>query len=260
MNTLLSKAIEAAKDAGNAVMELYGDNAFETKIDGSPVTVADQRAHDIIIEHLSTTRIDILSEESEGISLPYPEQLWIIDPIDGTRGFIEKNGEFAIMIGLLTEGYPSLGVVYAPTEGRMYYAIRGEGAYLEHNGVYTRLQSPSVTSSPIRFASSRNHFTPIMNKVSTQLGAIQRPTGSIGLKAVSIAQNDADFFFTGGSLGEWDVCAPLVIAEEAGGKVTDLYGDLITFGSHDHLIERGTIFAHKNSHELVLATIQKNTE
>ncbi len=256
MNNLLEVAIVAATTAGKEIMQLYTETDFETKTDGSPVTLADTRSNTILIEHLLETGIPILSEESEGISTPYPERLWIIDPLDGTKDFLKKNGDFCVMIGLLEEGRPVLGVVYAPAYDVLYYAEKGVGAFKVQNGITTKLvQSPS-THNHLRFVCSVNHFTPHMEAVTTILSAEKTPRGSIGIKSSVVAENNGEFFFSSGNLGEWDVCAPEIILCEAGGIVTDCEGNPLLYGNSDHRVQNGILFSKPQCHEEVLRAIE----
>lgn len=257
MNTLLAVAKHAAQSAGLAIMDLYDSSAFELKSNNTPVTLADTTAHEIIMTELKETNISILSEESEGVTLPYPERMWIIDPMDGTKGFIHKDGDFSVMIGLLSDGYPTLGVVYLPVEQSFYFAISGEGAFYEKDGVVTKI-SVHPTNAPLRFLRSRHNTSPFIDSVTLDLQAENIPKGSIGIKAGCIGQNEGDFFFTDGRLGEWDICAPSIIMEEAGGKVTDLHGAKVFYGTKNHLIEHGVVFSNGACHDRVLNAIQKH--
>ena len=258
MDTLLETAIHAAREAGARVMELYETTDFETKTDGSPLTVADTSSHEVLVAHLSPTKIPILSEESSesanDFTSGYPERLWIIDPIDGTRDFLKKTGDFAVMIGLLEHGRPTLGVVYAPAQDKLYYAVRGEGAYLEHGGELKRL-SVSGSGNPLRCIRSVHHFKVRDASVIEKLGAITLPHGSIGIKAGLIAEGVGDFSFSWGNLGEWDVCAPEIITTEAGGKVTDTNGNPLSYGTKDHRIVGGMILSNGACHEGVQRTL-----
>jgi 3'(2'), 5'-bisphosphate nucleotidase len=184
--------------------------------------------------------------------------MWIIDPIDGTSGFIKSTGDFAVMIGLIENGVPVLGVVYAPAHNKLFYAHKGSGAYLETQGVTTPLQLNDTPHAPLRFICSSNHFSPIMEEVRTALGAVKVPIGGIGIKTSIIAENAGEFFFTGANLGEWDVCAPHIILEEAGGVVTDCLGGNLIYGTKNHLLERGALFAHNACHQAVLEAIQSH--
>ncbi len=259
MDELLTTAVEAARAAGREVMALYETTDFETKGDGSPLTVADTKAHDTLVMRLQKTGVPILSEESTaeasaGISIPYPERLWIIDPIDGTRDFLKKTGDFAVMIGLLEHGRPVLGVVYAPAWDKLYYAVRGEGTHLEHGGALKRL-SVSGSGDPLRCIRSVHHFKARDASAIERLGAVTLPHGSIGIKAGLIAEGAGDFSFSWGSLGEWDVCAPEIITTEAGGRVTDTNGNPLFYGTKDHRIVGGMIFSNGACHEEVQRTI-----
>ncbi len=243
-NELLSIALRAAREAGDEIVRLYDTVAFDTKSDGSPVTIADTQAHNIILKHLNTTLIPVLSEESTGMPLPYPARLWIIDPLDGTRDFLNKTGDFSVMIGLLEEGRPTLGVVYAPLLDLLTYARRDEGAFMLHAGVTTQLQVASTVAHPLRFVCSVNNFTPYMEAVTEKLSAQKTPRGSIGIKASLLAQNKGDFFFSWGNFGEWDICAPQIIATESGLVVTDAHGDPIHYGTKENRVEHGILFSH----------------
>lgn len=256
IHTLRDIAISTAQSAGNAVMDLYDISDFKTKIDGSPVTVADCTAHDIICEALQKTGITVLSEEADGIPLPYPEYVWIIDPIDGTRGFINNTGDFAIMIGLLERGVPVLGVVYAPAHGALYHARHGNGAYVIRNNTTSRLTISKETPTPLRFVSSSNHYSSQMEHVREKLGALKIARGGVGIKATLIAEDGGDFFFTGAPLGEWDVCAPHCILEEAGGIVSDYLGNPLVYGNENHRITRGVVFSHPACHTHVLNAVK----
>jgi 3'(2'), 5'-bisphosphate nucleotidase len=245
MKELLTIAIHTAQKAGDEIMKLYDSTEFETKIDGSPVTVADHLAHKIITEQLQATGISILSEESDGVPLPYPTRMWIIDPIDGTTGFIKSTGDFSIMIGLIENGIPILGVVYAPAHTKLLYAYKGGGAFIQNEHGAQSLLINNTPHTPPRFVCSSNHFTPDMEKIFTYMHALKKPIGGIGIKMSIIAENNGEFFFTHAQLGEWDVCAPHIILQEAGGIVTDCLGMPLVYGTKNHHIERGVVFSHK---------------
>jgi 3'(2'), 5'-bisphosphate nucleotidase len=254
MNTLLQHAIDAAYRAGAEIMTHYATTEYTTKEDGSPVTIADARSNDILMTCLAETHIPVLSEENETRELPYPERLWIIDPLDGTKDFIAKNGDFCVMIGLLEKGEPTLGVVYAPVENVIYYAEKGSGAWRKDMQGVTALTVHTMPQNPPRFICSVNHFTPVMERVANEMNATKIPRGSIGIKAGVIAENQGEFFFSLGRLGEWDVCAPEIIAREAGIVVTDIHNNPLSYGTADHRIVHGALFAHPTLH----ADVQKH--
>lgn len=254
MEHLLETAKTAAVAAGEAIMELYDTTEFETKGDGSPVTIADKQSHEVLLKHLSQTDIPVLSEESAGISLPYPERLWIIDPLDGTKDFIHKTNDFAVMIGLVENGVPVLGIVYAPTSRTLYFARKGIGAFKEIDGHTTLLK---VQQGDRRLGiRSRTHHTPEAAAAMAKLGAEEVICGGVGIKAMRICESAGDFFFyPNAPLGEWDVCAPAIILEEAGGTATDQHGNPLAFGTKDHTIEHGAVFSNGSYHKEIIEAI-----
>lgn len=247
MNPLLETAMNAATKAGAAIMEHYAVVDFDTKHDGSPVTIADHTANALILEELHKTGIPILSEESTGIAVPYPDRLWIVDPLDGTNDFIQKTGDFSVMIGLLEHGRPTLGVVFAPVFERMYYAVLGEGAWVRNTRTNETTMLKIASEAPIspRLIRSRNHHSQRVTKIAESINAtIADSRGSVGIKAVAIASGEADIYLVMGFLGEWDTCAPEIIFTEAGGKITDIHGNPLRYGNHDHKLPYGTLFTH----------------
>lgn len=259
MHPLLNIAITAAREAGDFIMTQYGAPDINTKDDHSPVTQADMGAHDRILLHLRHTDIPVLSEESsetEFPTFPYPDALWIVDPLDGTRDFINMSGDFSVMIGLLEKGQPTLGVVYAPAHNTLFSATLGHGTYMEHNGVTQRLQVSNRTSPDLRFICSKNHFTPYMEAVAAKLVVSNStPHGSVGIKASILGANLGDFFFYTGALGVWDVCAPQLIATEAGGTVTDMHGSPLAYATMNHRLPTGVVFSNTVCHEEVLTAL-----
>lgn len=255
MQTLMEIAQTASREAGRAIMELYTTTNFDTKHDGSPVTLADMRANEVVISHLKKTGIPILSEESEGISLPYPPRLWIIDPLDGTRDFLKKNGDFAVMIGLLEEGRPILGVVYTPAYDTLYFAEKGGGAFITQGETTSRLHV-STRTSELRFIRSISHFSPRMEALAKKLNVTLYPRGSFGIKAGILAMGEADFFVSWGGFGEWDVCANEIIVLESGGQVTDTNGNPLFYGTDDHKLKYGIIFSNGVCHDTVLEAVR----
>lgn len=259
MNPLLTIAIRGAREAGKFVMTQYGKATITLKEDTSPVTQADTGAHTRLMEMLRKTGIPVLSEESidqSHIPFPYPDTLWIIDPLDGTRDFIEETGDFSIMIGLLHHGRPILGVVYAPATDTTYYAEAGKGAYMEHDGITTRLSVSTYASPHLRSFKSRHHYTPHMEAIAKKLlvtDTILR--GSVGIKAGLLGLREADFFFYTGALGAWDVCGPEIIVTEAGGTVTDADGNPIAYTKENHRLTQGIVFSNSVCHQDILEAI-----
>jgi 3'(2'), 5'-bisphosphate nucleotidase len=257
MSPLLQIAIDVARAAGEETLRYFGESSFTPKGDGSPVTAADMGSHDVLSARLKGTGIPILSEEDIRIVVPYPSPLWIIDPLDGTKDFIAGSKDFSVMVGLIEHSKPVIGVVYAPAHDILYYAENGSGSFIEKNGEAARLRVPESLHSPLRFICSVNHFSPQMEEVAQALGAEKIPRGSIGIKAGLIAEGKGDFTFNLGKLGEWDVCAPEVILTEAGGVVTDRFGNALVYGNEGHRIKHGAVLSNHACHGAVLRTVQE---
>ncbi len=257
MNSLLTIAIDAAKEAGAEIKRLYATSDWTEKSDGSPVTIADMRSHEIVYASLIKTDIPVLSEESEDTEISYASNLWIVDPLDGTQGFIKKSDAFSVMIALLHDGVPILGVVYAPIQDDLYYAEHGRGAFLVRGGLTTKLVVRNREQDDLIFVRSVNNATPEMRIVAEQLGATFRPQGSLGMKIGIIAEGVGDFSYTRGNVGEWDVAAPQVILEEAGGTMTDCEGNPIHYGNSDHRLTNGVLSSNGACHKRVLDVLIK---
>jgi 3'(2'), 5'-bisphosphate nucleotidase len=259
MESYLTIARDAARRAASLVMSYYGDSAFTEKADLSPVTVADRKAHECLIETLGKTGIPVLSEE--GIHTPSTSsKRWVIDPIDGTRGFINGTGDFAVMIALLDEGRPVLGVIHVPVLDTQYYAIYGGGAFREKGGEATQLYVSKRSIPELRAVESLNHSAPYMQKVGEALEVVGTvKTGGIGIKTTFIIEDKGDYFLTLGNLGEWDVCAPEILLTEAGGRVTDRNGDPLYYNNSNSRISTGAVFSNGSCHREVLTALMLST-
>ncbi len=232
----LDAAISAAKAAGERALQHYRDG-FETEskigVDSyeEPVTIADREASRIIVERLAEAfpTDAILSEEEpdEVKKRLAAERVWIIDPIDGTSGFVKKDGDFAVQIALAVAGEPVVGVVLLPFHGVNYFAARGAGAFRETSQGIERLRTSERTAfSEMQMAVSRNHRSPKINSILADFGvAGEMQRGSVGLKIGLIAEQACDLYIHLSHRTKlWDTCAPQIILEEAGGRLTDLWG------------------------------------
>ncbi len=241
----LETAVRLAKTAGEVIMKFYAleivaEEKYGADNFSEPVTIADRTASKIIVEGLAEAFADdaILSEEEidEKKNRLSSERVWIIDPLDGTRGFINKDGDFAVQIGLAENGEVILGVVFLPDHNRLYYAVKGNGAFLiEGAKTPQRLKvSEKKDFSEMTIAVSRNHRSPKMSRIADDFhfqDEVRR--GSVGLKIGLISEQICDLYIhLSPHTKFWDTCAPQVILEEAGGKMTDLFGffDSIRFG------------------------------
>ena len=227
----LEKAIELAREAGKAIMQIYaGEITQELKADNSPLTKADLASHKIITEGLSKAfSYDILSEESgDEFVQGHKNKIWIVDPLDGTKDFIQKTDEFSVMIALLDNHEPVLGLVYAPALEKLYYAVKDQGAYLlEKDKGLTKLGvSGRKDPEECRMVISRNHFKEEDKALAQKIGINQFTSmGSVGIKYGAIAEGKAELcIYSTSKMGLWDDCAAHVILKEAGGDVFDKRG------------------------------------
>ena len=238
MSTELDTAAALAREAAGAALAFYGDATAEIKDGGSPVTEADRAANRVIVAGIREAFPDdaILSEESrDDRSRLDARRVWIVDPLDGTKEFLAQNGEFSIMIGLVVDGEPVLGVVYRPDGDVLYRAAAGEGAFAEDGGRTRKLAPPDVDMDALRMVGSRSHGDPLIDRMRDALGVTDvKPSGSVGLKCALIAEGLRDVYVHPVPyLKEWDTCAPEVILREAGGTVTDCLGTRLRYNKED---------------------------
>jgi len=257
----LETAIRLAREAGSVIMDYYRTGQrVEHKPGDEPVTVADRAADDLIRAGLETAfpHDGLLTEESDDdLSRLYKERVWIVDPLDGTTEFIHETGDFVVQIGLVEGHQPVLGVIYQPTTGRLYHARRGLGAYCQQDGRVTRLRVSSE-AEPARMclAASRSHFSPFIRAAQEALGiaAVQR-LGSVGLKAGLLARGDCDLYLATTVAKEWDICAPDMVLREAGGVMTNLCGEELSYNQADIVSCRGLIASNGQAHREIAARL-----
>ncbi|MFB6290879.1 MAG: 3'(2'),5'-bisphosphate nucleotidase CysQ [Candidatus Bipolaricaulia bacterium] len=229
----IEKIINLTRRAGSKTLKYYeSDYSIEAKKDDSPVTEADIASEEILIDGLRDTDPGIIAEEAGLIPGNSDDRYWIVDPLDGTQDFIDKTGEFSIMVGLLVEGRPTMGIVFAPATDKLWYAAEGEGAYLIDKGEETSIQvAGKAKLEDYVLIASRNHFSSRDEAIAEKLGVddITR-MGSLGIKFCTIAEGGADLvYYTTDRLGIWDCCAPQIILEEAGGEAFDLNGERLKY-------------------------------
>ena len=244
MSDLTHAAADIAKDAAQKIMEVYEtDFEVRNKTDRTPLTRADMSSHEIICGRLAelTPDIPVLSEESAHI--PYSTRktwdlYWLVDPLDGTREFIKRNGEFTVNIALIEGNYPVLGVIYAPVMDLCYYAAENEGAYKQGNGeADLRLRSKTSKADSLVVAGSRSHGNERQQAFLRKMGS-RIETLAIGssLKFCLVAEGVADIYARYGPTSEWDSAAGQCIVEEAGGRVTDTGFNRLRYNSKESLI------------------------
>lgn len=220
-----------AREAGQAILEVYDSEfAVEHKEDRSPLTAADIASHRVIVAGLErlTPQLPVLSEESAEID--YLERArwaryWLVDPLDGTREFVKRNGEFTVNIALIDQQRPVLGVVQAPVTGELWFAWAGGGAFGESAaGGETRRLRTRPRANPLIVPGSRSHGSEREAQLLSRVGSYEKlPLGS-SLKFCRIAEGAADLYLRLGPTSEWDTAAAQCVLEQAGGGVVDLAG------------------------------------
>lgn len=228
---LLPIAINAAELACKAILEVYSSSDFETehKEDNSPLTLADRRSHEIIDAHLSGTGLPVLSEE--GLSIPYEQRkhwsrFWMVDPLDGTKEFLKRNGEFTVNIALIDNNIPVLGVVALPVTGEVFYGMKGKGSHLRSGGILVRLKerSPADLKMPgLRVVASRSHMNDATRAYIDKLKDPRLIAAGSSLKFMAIAKGDADLYPRYVPCMEWDSAASDVIVQEVGLRTVDAH-------------------------------------
>lgn len=215
MNTkaLLPTIIEAARAASIAILEVYNSEDFDVELKGddSPLTRADTAAHKAIVEHLEKTDLPILSEE--GRDIPFEERknwnyFWMVDPLDGTKEFIKKNGEFTVNIALIHKNEPILGVVYAPVLDKLYFGGKSHGAYLVENAGHEQvLQHIKNETGTVRIVASRSHLNEETANFISQFKKVEKISMGSSLKFMLIAESKADIYPRFAPTMEWDTAA-----------------------------------------------------
>lgn len=244
----LEQVIVIAKAAGEAIMQVYStDFNVVKKDDHSPLTQADLAAHHLIVSALSelTPSIPILSEESEEIDYETRkkwQQYWLIDPLDGTREFVKRNGEFTVNIALIDKGESVLGVVYAPVKDLLYFASLGYGAFKQVNsGAALQIHNRLLNLKQVVIAGSRSHTDERMQNFMLNIArsfGVNPELISMGssLKICLVAEGLADVYPRLGPTSEWDTAAAHCVLKEAGGDVVDQVGKAICYNSKQSLL------------------------
>ncbi len=260
----LKTAKGLAEEAGKEILKIFHSTQnliIENKMDNSPVTIADKASNEIIIRGLGRSFPDygILSEETaDNPQRLEKEFVWIIDPLDGTRDFIRRQRSFTVMIGLARRGEPVLGVVYSPVEKKMYSAIKDKGAYLD--GYWDRQKihvSPEKNISEMRVLIVRikpegEGLEQLMQMPFSGISLI----GGAGYKAMMVAEGSAEVWYhRGRKCHEWDLCAPSMIVNEAGGQATDFYGNPLVFNKEMPELLTGVLASNGKNHKGLVETL-----
>jgi 3'(2'), 5'-bisphosphate nucleotidase len=239
---LAARLMPIAARAGAAIMQIYDAGfAVQHKRDNSPLTLADLESQRLILEGLAevTPDIPILSEESA--QAPWSErrawrELWVIDPLDGTREFVKRNGEFTVNIALVVEHEPVLGLVAAPALGLLYWGAQGVGAFSRHGSQAQQPIRISPPQSPLRVVGSRSHASAETAAYLTRVAPhVMTGIGS-SLKFCRVAEGNADLYPRFGPTSEWDTAAGQALLEAAGGQVTRLDGHRLRYNCRESVI------------------------
>lgn len=238
----LEELVRIARQAGDAILQVYGSE-FEViqKSDGSPLTLADQNANAVIEKGLNSLDpvLPIVSEETER---PGPEirrqwqRYWLVDPLDGTKEFTKRNGEFTVNIALIENGVPVMGVVHVPVTNVTYFASEADGAFKQTDDHKAEvIQVKEYAGGKAIVVASRSHANPLLSEFFDQLDSYEILSMGSSLKLCLVAEGQADVYPRLGPTSEWDTGAAHCIVNCAGGSVTDMNGAMLTYNKADIL-------------------------
>ena len=257
----LDIAIKAAIKAGNAILEIYQkDYKTSTKNDNSPITDADLKSNEVIKEILSQTKHCILSEEDkDDLQRITQETIWIVDPLDGTSDFIDKTGEFTVMISLIKNKKPILGVIGWPTENTLFVAQKGSGAFRFSNEKWEKISVTKISEVPkCRTVGSRHHLSDKEKSFIKKLGIEDFTSIGSSLKVGKISSGEAEAYITTtNKMKEWDSAASYCIISEAGGKMTDMLGNDLTYNNKDVYHQNGILVTNGLVHNKIIEEFKK---
>jgi len=257
----LDLAIKAAEEAGNTILKIY-EKGFETftKTDNSPVTDADLQSNKIIKEILSVTKHSILSEEDvDDKNRLSNDMIWIIDPLDGTSDFIDKTGEFTVMIALVENQKPILGVIAWPTEKTLFVAQKNCGAFRYSDNKWEKISVTKISELPkCRTIGSRHHLSDKEKDFIEKIGIKDFTSIGSSLKVGKISSGQAEVYITTtNKMKEWDTAASHCIISEAGGKMTDMLGNELTYNNENVYHQNGILVTNGLIHEKILREFKK---
>jgi len=260
----IESIIDTVIEAGERVREIYeSDFEVSKKDDNSPITKADLESNKIIRAALEKTGIPILSEEdADDKSRLSSDKIWIVDPLDGTTDFVNRTGEFTIMVGLVENHVPVMGLIYWPTKQKLYYAERGMGAFCSHSDTVEECVWEVISVRETQNLEdclalvSRHHLSDREKKILDHLKITH--TASIGssLKVTEISSGMADVYLTTtNKMKQWDTCASFCIISEAGGKITDVAGNELVYNTDIVNHENGLLVTNGFVHNEVVSKI-----
>ena len=233
---LIEQLIEISKEAGKAILEVYNTNFdYQLKEDFSPLTKADTLSHNIICKKLRvlTPGIPILSEENSDIPFNTRslwQQYWLVDPLDGTKEFIKKNGEFTVNIALIENNTPIFGIIHVPVTNETYWGSSTKGSfYIKGNNQKIKLCVEKKIRSQLRIVASRSHPSKMLDTLLEEIGEYKIITKGSSLKFCLIAKGQADIYPRLGPTSEWDIAAGHAIVKFAGGSLLTIDGESMQY-------------------------------
>ncbi len=257
----LEVAKELAVNSGKKIMGIYGSKEFSTRMksDNSPLTEADVEANRIIVSGLRKEFPEdaiLTEEEKDDKSRIGKDRVWVVDPLDGTKEFIARNGEFTVNIALVENRKAVLGVVFVPARNEMYFASKGNGAFFEKNGKMEKIAvSDRAEFGEMVLVKSRSHASEKLMSIIEEAGFKEIKTAGSSLKGCLVAKGKADVYIRLGPVNEWDICAMSSIISESGGKITNLKGETLKFNSENTLI-KGFIASNGRAHEKLIEMVK----
>jgi 3'(2'), 5'-bisphosphate nucleotidase len=264
--TDFSREIEAASrlalEAGDVILKIYAmDFAVRYKAKRDPVTEADRLASRVIVDGLRREFPEdlVVSEEEPIDSAAFvPDRVWYVDPLDGTREFIKRNGEFSVMIGLAVAGSARLGVVFRPVTAELFAGVVEQDAWLEKAGEAIPLRVSAETRPAfLRLVTSRSHRHKLVGEIRRRLGISEEcRIGSVGIKIGLLGTDQSDVYLEPSSMTKaWDSCAPEAILRAAGGRMTDLLGVPLRYSPGDVQNSQGLVATNGACHDTVISAI-----
>ncbi len=233
----IDELIKVIISAGRRVLEIYEDNDIdvEYKRDNTPLTLADKLSQDTILAGLTSLYPDIpcISEETTRAAFSVRKNwdyFWLIDPLDGTKEFIKKNGEFTINVALIKKEYPVLGFIYLPAKKLLYFSQKGTGAFKQVTGAKAEpISVNKQIGEKVIVTKSRSHSSRLDEKIISSLGGVRAIDAGSSLKFCYVAEGKADVYLRGGRTMEWDTAAGQCIAESAGARIIDFSGKRLAY-------------------------------
>lgn len=258
LSKLIDPVIALSKAAGQQISEVYRNDNFdvEYKDDDSPLTVADKKSHHVLVDGLrKLSDLPILSEEAADIEWAERRtwnQYWLLDPLDGTKEFIKRNGEFTVNIALIENGEPVLGVVYVPEKAILYWGVRGQGAYkvigADGAPVSIQVSEPPAQNQQWKIVGSRSHQSEEFRTFVEQFDDPEIVSMGSSLKLCLVAEGTADLYPRLGLTSEWDTAAAQAVVEAAGGRVINWETkDDLRYNSKESLLNPHFIVCSKTS-------------